>query len=305
MATVAQSRRKNLWFGTENWMQFVPTPNRGADTSGSGWAAGGDLLNGGGHQLNSFGSGMQYIFEWPNSSSREAAQLMKSYADGVYGRGLIYFVDPLIYDQNVFPAMWAAPSTGIGEEGASLVYGLTPTALPTSGWIDNLLPVTSAYYDLTATASGWRGKEDAIFIPVPTGYALNLGAFYTATGSAGVFYRTQNTSGGLGVATALTPLANNAAVVTNETISGPDLAGVWVYVGKSSSGSSFITLTAMIARLAPVTSPGHLPGPWIGGMGHSGCRFIGKPTKLNFSGANGGQVGYAASFREVGSWLYG
>lgn len=45
-------------------------------------------------------------------------------------------------------------------------------------------------------------------------------------------------------------------------------------------------------------------GPWVGGQGHSGCRFDGEPTYIEYTGVNGGQVGYAATFREVGSWEY-
>lgn len=307
MAFIAQSRRNNLFFGTLDKMGWFPTPMRGADVSPSGWSADGTLLNGGGFQLNSFGSHKQYIFEWGPSSSREVAQLMKSYSDGTYGRGLIYFVDPLIYNTNTFPAMWADPSMGIRYEGSSLVYGLEASAIPTSGGTQNNLPVQSAYYDLQSVATGWRGTEHAVFLPIPTGYDLALGSFHSQTGNGEVFYREQATNGALGAISTLTGMANNSSVVVDTVVPGSGLAGVWVYVGKSASGAGSVTLTAMTARLfksdrsiSDVES-----GPWIGGQGHSGCRFIGKPTYINNTGVSGGQVGFAASFREVGSWLYG
>ena len=46
-------------------------------------------------------------------------------------------------------------------------------------------------------------------------------------------------------------------------------------------------------------------GPWIGGMGHSGCRFAGKPTYVGNTGVGGGQVSFAATFVGVGSWIHG
>lgn len=46
-------------------------------------------------------------------------------------------------------------------------------------------------------------------------------------------------------------------------------------------------------------------GPWIGGQGHSGCRFVGVPTYVSNSPYAGGRIGFAASFTEVGSWVYG
>lgn len=46
-------------------------------------------------------------------------------------------------------------------------------------------------------------------------------------------------------------------------------------------------------------------GPWIGGQGNSGCRFAQPPSYVTNSVINGGQVGFSATFVEVGSWLYG
>lgn len=309
MAFIAQSKRNNFWFGTEHRMEFLPTPNRGADVSPEGWGDGGTLLNGGGYQLNSFGSHKNYIFEWPQSSSREVAQLMKSYADGTYGRGLIYFVDPLIYDTNIFPAQWADPSMGLGYEGASLVYGVDPTPLPTSNWQANNIPVQSAYYDLGGISPGWRGKEEAVFLPIPRGFTLNIGAIYSGSGSGGVFYRPQSSNTSLGAISPVTPSSAGASLIHTESIPfSASNAGVWVWVGKASSGASSVTLSALTARLTPSTSTNptsKLGGPWIGGQGNSGVRFVGKPTYMNNTGVGGGQVGFAASFREVGSWVYG
>lgn len=311
MALIAESRRNKFWFGTENRLEWFPTPNRGADVSPEGWSAGGTLLNGGGYQLNSFGSHRNYIFEWPSSSSREAAQKMQSYAAGTYGRGLIYFIDPLTWTTNMLPAQLADPSTALGYEGASLVYGVDPVGVPTSGWETNELPVQSAYYDLAGVAAGWRGKEQATFIPIPPGYTLSLGSFHSQTGNGRVFYREQSTNGALGAITALTPLASNSSQILNTFISGPSLAGVWLYVGKSAAGAGSVTLSGMSGRIiesAKIPSPQYdllREGPWIGGQGHSGVRFIGKPTYINNTGVEGGQVGFAASFREVGFWIYG
>lgn len=251
MALIAESRRNAFWFGTEEKMTWMPTPNRGAQTGGSGWSAEGTTLNGGGFQLNSFGSHRQYIFEWPSTSSAKMAQLMKSYADGSFGRGLIYFIDPLIYTTNVLPAMWADPSMGIGQEGASLVYGVEATGLPTSGHEANSLPVASAYYDLTGVSSGWRGKEDAVFIPIPDGYTLSLGSIHSQSGQGRVMYRTQSRNGGLGPVSSVTPLPTSTSTLVNTFISGPDVAGAWLFVGKAGAGAGSVTLTAMTGRLIP------------------------------------------------------
>ena len=326
---MAYQDRNRLWFGTSaGGMDWFPTPLSGAEMSPEGWSNGGTLLNGGGYQQNSFGSHKTYTFEWPASSSREAAARMKAYADGTYGRGLIYFTDPLIYDKNVLPAQWADPSMVLDYEGASHVYGVDPAGVATSGWKPNRLPVRSARYDLASVASGFRGVEDSVFIPIPRGYSLILGAVYTATGTGGVFVSWQNGNGAIQSAQRLTTVS-----VSESESFAPDVAvngeGVWLWVGKTAAGAATVTLTAMMARLVKtedlnnfsgvygdgfygefVYGMGTLPyrvtrlfkGPWEPGMGHSGCRFIGKPTYIANTGVNGGQVSFAASFREVGMW---
>lgn len=304
MAVLAENGRTKLWFGTVDRMEWVATPNRGADVSPEGWDAGGSLLNGGAYQLNSFNSAKNYVFEWPASSAREAAQLMKSYADGTYGRGLIYFVDPLCYTTNILPAMWADPSMGVGSEAGSLVPGITPTGTPTSGNPDLRLPVRSAFYDLTLTGtSGPDNLDDSnsVFLPVPQGYSLRLAGFYSSSGSGGVYASPVGTGGSvLASVTAVEPSEN----LDHQTVltPAPGTVGYRIWVGKILPGGSGVTLSALSARLAPIGEP--TPGPryWVGGQGNSGCRFSGKPTYINQTGVNGGQVSYAASFREVGSW---
>ena len=319
--------RSALWFGTHaGGMRWMPTPLSGAEMSPEGWETGGTLLNGGGYQQNSFGSHKTYTFEWPESSSREAASLMKAYADGTYGRGLIYFVDPLIYDQNVLPAQWADPSMVLNYEGVSHVYGEVPTGTPTTNPKPNHLPITSAVYDLSYITSGFRGVEDAVFVPIPEGYSLLLGAVYTSTGSGGIFASWQDSNGVIQSAQRLTQVspAEVGTFLPDVAVNGE---GVWLWVGKTSSGAASVTITSMIARLVKTSDlntgtvygdgfygqfsyGSALPyrvlklykGPWQSGMGHSGCRFIGKPTYIANTGVNGGQVSYSASFREVGMW---
>lgn len=307
MALIAESKRKNLWFGTLDRMEFFPTPNRGADVSPHGWVSEGTLLNGGGFQLSSFDSHRVYVFEWPTSSARQVAQMMKSYSDGTYGRGLIYFVDPLAYDTNTLPARWADPSMTIGVEGSSLVYGVEPTDLPTGGGHANNLPVRTAFYDLLTISDGWRGNEQAVFLPIPEGFDLLLGSFHTQSGAGRVMYRPQSSGGGLGAVSEITPLPLNSPTVSNERVPGSGLAGVWLFVGKNAPGAGSVSLTAMSARLVRQDRASDTvnSGPWIGGQGHSGCRFAGKPTYFEHTGVDGGQVSFAATFREVGSWLHG
>lgn len=290
---------EKMWFGTEEYMDWIPAPNSGSGMSPEGWSAGGTLLGGGGYQANSWGSHKVYTFEWPNSSSPEMAQLMKSYSDGTYGRRLLYFVDPLTYPHNVLPARIADPSMALDDEGATLVYGLEPTGLSASGWQGLRLPVRRAEYNLNSVSPGFRGQQDATFVPIPRGYTLHLGAFYSASGSAGYFASPQ-TDSIISNPVKLTALNEMSPAVVANAFTGVD--GVWIWGGKSAAGNATLVAHALIGRLVREGKPAPTAGPWVGGMGHSGCRPSGHPTWVAMNGVNGGQIAFSASFREVGSW---
>lgn len=246
---MALNTRSCFWFGTEERASFFATPLKGADSSPSAWGADGTLLNGGGYGFNSFGSHKRYSYEWPQSSSPETAQMMKSYRDGTYGRGLLYFLEPGIYKTNVLPAAWADPSMAINNEAPSLVYNVDPIAVPTSGGADLGLPVVSALYDLSTTPAQTTPTPDtSVFLPVPTGHTLFLGAFYSSTGTGGIFATPVNNNGTFGANVKLTEKSNSDTDVVTDQFSG-DIKGVRLWVGRSDGTSSSLTIAAMCGRL--------------------------------------------------------
>jgi len=288
------------------------TPLQGADSSPSAWGVDGTLLNGGGYGFHSFGSHKRYTYEWPQSSSPETAQMMKSYRDGTYGRGLLYFLEPGIYRTNVLPAHWADPSMSLDNEAPSLVYGLDPIEVPTSGGENLGLPVSSVLYDLSNTPAQITPTPDSsVFIPIPPGHTLILGAFYSATGTAGIYATPLNNNGTLGDNVKLTEKDNSDLDVVTDQFEG-DIKGVRLWVAREDGTDSSLTIAAMCGRLIetvdlanPAKEAKLVSGPWIGGQGHSGCRFSGTPSYVTNSPVQGGRVGFAASFVEVGSWVYG
>lgn len=253
--------RRCFWFGTEERAGFFATPLKGADSSPSAWGVDGTLLNGGGYGFNSVGSHKRYTYEWPQSSSPETAQMMKSYRDGTYGRGLLYFLEPGIYRTNILPAHWADPSMSINNEAPSLVYGLDPVGVPTSGGSDLNLPIVSAQYDLSATPAQTAPTPDSsVFLPIPTGHTLFLGAFYYATGSGGVYATPINSNGTLGNTVKLTEKPNSDTDVVTDRFEG-DIRGVRLWVGRLTSDPSTVTLAAMAGRLME-TADTVTYGPW-------------------------------------------
>lgn len=291
-----------MWFGTEERMQWITAPLSGANMTPEGWGTGGTLLSGGGFQSNSWGTHKNYTFEWSGASSLEAAQLMKSYRDGTYGRGLIYFIDPLTYGRNVLPARLADPSMAVGDESASLVYDASPAPLSSGATAASGLPVGGALYNLSGVAANIRANEST-FIPIPEGYTLHLTAMYSATGTGGIFATPQISKGTLGTAVRLTANAVSATSPVSHAFASTAASGVRIWLGRTSTAASTVSAYAMIGRLVKTGRPAPT-GPWIGGMGHSGVRFSSPPTYTANNGVGGGQAGYAASFREVGSWSY-
>lgn len=305
---MAYDNRRKFWFGTEERAGWFVTPNRGADSSPTGWSVDGTLLNGGGWALNSWGTHKRYTYEWPSWSSREVAQLMKSYRDGTYGRGLLYFIEPTIYTTNVLPAHWADPSMSVDNEAPSLIYGLEPSAVQTSGGVQNGLPVYSAYYALTSDPQTDPVPESSVYIPIPENHTLFLGAFYSATGTGGVFASPVNSNGTFGAAVRLTEQGTGDAQVVTDTFSG--VRGIRLWVGRTTGADSTVTIAGMIGRILrtseiPTRQALIEQGPWVGGQGHSGCRFLGTPSYETNGPIGGGQIGFAASFIEVGSWALG
>lgn len=302
---MALDTRNCFWFGTEDRMEWFSTPLRGADSSPEGWGSTGTLLNGGGYGIHSWGTHKTYTYEWPQSSSPETAQKMKSYRDGTYGRGLLYFIEPTIFRTNVLPAAWAAPSLAVDNEAPTLVYGVTPTAVATSGFATNDLPVQSAFYNVTTAAQTNADTDTSLFIPIPTGMTLHVGAFYSRTGTAGVYATPINTNGTMGTRVQITAQTNSATTMVTNSFTG--IKGIRLWVGRTSSVASTITIAAMIARLVENGKPAPAQGPWIGGQGHSGCRFnpSSAPSYVTNGPIDGGRIGFAASFIEVGSWAFG
>ena len=302
---IATSVGNKMWFGTRENMQWIDTPLSGADVSPQTWTAGGTLLNGGGWQKSAEGSHKTYNYSWRNSSTRQTAQLMQSYRDGDYGTGLIYFVDPLTYNTNILPKGWASPHLTTNGGYPSLVPGTTPVRVATSTGVvndnhGNNYPRGWARYNLPVGSATQR----RVFVPVPEGFSLHLGAVYNGTPNVVVRARRAFANGTFGPSLTVqsTPSHDYRVTTTDLVMSGA--IGVEMWVGKLDNAVGQIDIKALTARVQPEFRAYEAisTGPWIGGQGHSGVRFDGAPTYIEYNGVGGGQVGYAATFREVGAW---
>lgn len=169
---------QTMYFGTKERMSWVKCPAINATISKVGWGATGVYLNGGAFVRRSGTGHKEYAFAW-NLAAQGDLDTVLDYADGLYGDGLIYFLDPFAVTNNLFPQYWAAPRLA-SDDAPSLVKNQTPTLSPTAANTINL-PTMSATY-----TSHFGDTFASMYFPIPAGYALNLGVYGSVTGTSQV-----------------------------------------------------------------------------------------------------------------------
>lgn len=230
-----------MWFGTKEKMGWIEAPQTGANVSPLGNSGNGTLLDGGAFQRNSWDAHKTYQFGWSDSASRALSSKIHSYANGTYGRGLIYFQDPMYYDTNLMPRRIADPSMSLDYEAPSWLSAIVPTGTPTpANTLD--LPVQTTIYNLPA---GYvHDPADGVWIAIPEGQELWLGAIYSSTNAnAGIVVDNGTTK------TLLSQLGVSASAVVSQSFSG--IPGVTVYPGfvGSNASAATIAVTATTARI--------------------------------------------------------
>lgn len=307
-----------MWFGTEQYSQWIDAPLSGANVGRENGSDSGLLLGGGGYVNQQLGGHKLYQFSWSGASALEAANLMEAYASGIYGNGLLYATDPMAYHTNVLPLHWSAPFLAAnGEAPPHRRYDRMDPILGGATTVGrNRLPVRSVHYNIDeSVAAGFPGIRDSLYVPIPPGMGMRIGAFYSTLDdvtNVGVYWGVATPTGVENIAR-LTPVDIGEPDITLPNRATAGASGVRIWVGRT-SGSGTIYWRGTHARLYPAnasndpTTPWrtvgeYVPnGPWQLGQGTTGLRPVGLPTKTYNSGVNGGQNGYSITLREVGAW---
>lgn len=276
-----------MYFGNRERMAWVKAPAFDAGISKVGWSSEGVFLNGGAYARKSTASHKRYEFAW-NLASQEDIYGVLDYADGLYGSGLIYFLDPFAIMTNLLPPFWAAPRLQ-AVDAPSLMIDKIPTLVNTAPNANNY-PTKSAVYTL---ASGDIFAE--LWLPVPPGYTLHLGVHgsLTETTPPGITPAVIYTPDG-GSATATTLLDVTTTTLTNATITGA--TGITL----SAQGEGQLTLAGLVVQVLPIGAVAPT-GTFISGRGHSGCRFVSAPQIQGYSSALD-KIGASAVLVETGAW---
>lgn len=275
---------KRMYFGTKERMTWIPMPAINAGISKSRWSSEGVFLNGGAFVRRSGAAHMKYTFSW-NLASHEDIYPIVDYDDGVYGDGLLYFIDPFAARVNVLPQFWASPRLQ-AVDAPTLVKGADPTLTATTA-NNYAYPTQSAVYELKSDS-----EFRTLWLPIPDGYTFHFGVHGSGTGTAAITVQPDG-----GSVSSVTPLPVTTSTLTNVSIAGP--GGVTI----SATGVGFLTLSGLVARIMP-SSEAAPTGSFMGGRGHSGCRFSGDGLVVTGYSAPSAldKVGASGTLVETGAW---
>lgn len=282
-----------VWFGTKANMRWIPAPAVDVQAGKQGYQSQVMFTNGGAWVRRSKAAHRRFMFAW-NMKLIDEVQPILDYADGMYGNGYLYYLNPFWSDKNALPSYWAAPFINT-YDGPVIVDGVRPTIVNTNT-STNDYPVENAVYTITSTS-----KVPHIFVPIPPGYTAHVGAHGELdSGSATVRVIPELSAIASGTPVDLTLLTTATDVRTNATFSGNSYIGITITMNSASSGS--LILSGLIVQVLP---DGSVPasGGFISGQGQSGMSFASQPSVSEYSAALG-RIGVSAELIETEAWAW-
>jgi hypothetical protein len=285
-----------VYFGNATKQLWIKAPASGMSADVQGWSAETTLLNGMTSIRRSNAGHRRFSPSWVGpvnaTDLSDSLNTIKDFADGLYGDGPFYWVDPYAAKSNVLPENWAAPML-IEKDWPNIVSGLTPSF--NAATVANNYPIK---YISFVTPDNYVSTKKLTLI-IPNGYKLAFGwhgpVGGATTGIRILPYRRSNGT----VDTAINPtmITAGGTVRTNTTISGATYSRVEIFLATDTE--SELSITAMIAQIIPVAES--VPsGGFISGRGTNAIEFNTRP-KIEYYSANinDGQVGMSVEWVEV------
>lgn len=284
-----------VYFGTADKQMWIKAPASGMKASNVGWASESQLLDGRAFVKRSSGSHKRYESSWNgslNADDDSSLQHIVNFADGLYGDGPFYFLDPFAINQNVLPPNWAAPMLA-QNDWLALTDDIQPTFTASS--INNHFPVKYATYVTTAAFA----SERKLRIIIPSGYKFHFGWHGPATGSTtGIrIVPYLRSTGAASTPANPTKITAGGTTRTNTNFSGTTYSYVEIFFATAAAAT--VNITAMIGQVLPdAVSPE--AGGFIAGKGTTALEFADKPVIDYYSSAiNEGQIGMSVAWIEV------
>jgi hypothetical protein len=135
-----------------------------------------------------------------------------------------------------------------------------------------------------------------------TDNTYDIGASGAKTGTAVLRVVPINTDGTNGTAVDLTLLTDTSSTRMNATFAGSSYQAVKVYITRTSTTASTITLTSMMARLVETGRSLTLTGSHAPGEGHTGLEFLDDARVESYTYMYPPRKGMSTNLVEVGAW---
>jgi hypothetical protein len=290
-----------VYFGNTNFQTSIDAPVTGLKATSSGYSSVTNLLNGRNFVRRSYGSARTFSASWLGSLNSTdltvSLQTIKDFADGLYGSGNVYWVDPYAATSNIMPPHWAAPMLN-ETDWPSLSATVTPTFVANT--YTNNYPIKRAVYSLGA------GHADTkkLTLIIPSTHTLNFGwhataASVTASSAAGIRIVPYNLTGVAQTAVNPTSILAGDTQRTNQTFDGSTTSRVEIFLANGAASTSVANIVAMIAQILP-TGTSVATGGFISGRGTTALQF-GSPVEIEYYSANvnNGQAGLSTTLVEV------
>lgn len=153
---------REVWFGTQENMAWVPAPLANYSSSNVRWRAANQYLNGGASVRQSAASHTELSLDWGVKSVDALSHVMATLNEP----GPYFFVDPIAAKTNVIPSYWATTYLW-AEGGPPLVPGIDAEKIA--------VETQYGYPRFGAAFTVPELRDTGISIPVPPGHVLWLG----------------------------------------------------------------------------------------------------------------------------------
>jgi hypothetical protein len=297
-----------VYFGNKNHQSWIKAPTTDMSASATPFVETSQFLNGGASVRRSRGSHRVFEMGWNGSMNNPGnindLSIIKDFADGLYGEGPYYWVDPYAMDQNLFAPGWAAPFMSIDFDWSGLCPDLEDSPVQRDTVLTSEVtgigtntegyPYKSAKY----TVAGPSGESYKYTFIIPDGYTLHLGLHGKHGSTGGAFATPYNASGVAGTDVQLTALGVDTTTRVNTSFASTSAKRVDFYLKKTGSPPCEFFIVGLIAQLLP-TGVTPATGKFISGRGTQQLEFSDMSIDYVSAAINDGQIGMSATLTEV------
>jgi hypothetical protein len=293
-----------IYFGNIRKAGFVLAPGAGLNADFTGTVDSMQFSNGGAFDSPSAAVHRRFGWSW-KTKQVEDLQFLFNYRQGLYGTGLLYWIDPYASYYNSLPPHWAAPFLSASGWPSHIGAGNIPDIVAATSLLNNQ-PIYSAKYTLSTPIN--TVPDRALVLLIPPTMQINIGFSFSVINGAVIRIQPINIDGTLAATQDFTALSASGTTRMNKSFSGATYSAIKVYLTSTVSGTSYVTMDSGDAYYTTLGVTPVLTGNHMEGRGHTGMKFASDPTMAyEFFDENGAYprryVSAAVTLEEVGGWL--